>query len=825
MKGIFACFMAFCLSLVTWAIAPEITLAQTLPIFTLGGSHPLLALSTGSLKAMIQQDFDSSLKIDFDEFPDNTLSPIYSPAAYDANNSAPTITFRAFFAGQDYSFEPDRDCNDAAELGCVIGNPSNPLSLATGAYVRTARVGSDSQASMKRALKTQDNAAYSIFFDKDVAAFGVSVLNLDTVGSVAVKFFDRQGTLLKQVTNQKIGNEFIGFGTNDDTDKIAGIQLSLVNPEMGGYNIGDFSFIQKAYQANVQPKTVIDPHKILNGVHPVDTDAFKTPTGYITFKEESSDIWTVKYEPKDYGAGSQAPNITFRAFFEGQGYSEETSKDCGFSSELGCIIRDPSYPLSIASTPVVRSARRKHESTASDGYVLDTQDHAAYSALFDKDVASIGVRVLGFDSIGHTLIKVYDREGNLLGQVSNHRRGDEFFGFATDDESNKIAGLQVSMIDGEFDGYLLGDITFIQTVKSVNQPPIANPTSISESATEGVKYDLKLDGFFSDPDNDTLRYDFGSGSFPNWLTIDSNTGELSGIPPASAAAQTFKFKVIADDNQGNGTAELSVTIAVKAGNKPPVANPTSISESATEGVKYEEKLDVYFSDPDNDTLSYIFGSGSHPSWLTIDSNTGELSGIPPASAAGQTFKFKVTADDSQGNKLAELSITLDIKAAIPQCGNNLVVNGGFEEPDVSKTYVSFEKDIPGWQLLEGNEIEVDNQYVSPPSYGFEGMQIVELDAFQPTKIVQKIPTQVGKEYKLSFAFKANPHEKQNKLRIRWGNTDVANLEKTDKDTAWQTYTYNLTATKNTTELSFDNLDEVADGFGTFIDGVKVQLCQ
>ncbi|GGA24277.1 putative Ig domain-containing protein [Okeania sp. KiyG1] len=124
--------------------------------------------------------------------------------------------------------------------------------------------------------------------------------------------------------------------------------------------------------------------------------------------------------------------------------------------------------------------------------------------------------------------------------ISNHRRGDEFFGFATDDDSSKVAGLQVSMIDGEFDGYLLGEMRFIQTVKSVNQPPKANQTSISESATEGVKYDLKLDGYFSDRDNDTLSYSFGSVSSLSWLTVDSNTGELSGIPPVGAANQTFK---------------------------------------------------------------------------------------------------------------------------------------------------------------------------------------------------------------------------------------------------------------------------------------------
>ncbi|NEO58304.1 MAG: DUF642 domain-containing protein, partial [Okeania sp. SIO3B5] len=169
------------------------------------------------------------------------------------------------------------------------------------------------------------------------------------------------------------------------------------------------------------------------------------------------------------------------------------------------------------------------------------------------------------------------------------------------------------------------------------------------------------------------------------------------------------------------------------------------------------------------------------------------------------------------------------KAAIPQCGNNLVVNGGFEEPDISKNpypsnYVSFEDNIPGWQLLEGTEIEVDSQYIDYPIP--EGSQFVELDAQKETvKIAQEIPTEVGKKYKLSFAFKANSPT-QNILNVRWGNKNVLNLEKTQKDTVWQTYTDDkLEATTTSTTLSFDNLNEELDGYGFHIDAVKVQLCE
>ncbi|GGA24271.1 hypothetical protein [Okeania sp. KiyG1] len=86
-------------------------------------------------------------------------------------------------------------------------------------------------------------------------------------------------------------------------------------------------------------------------------------------------------------------------------------------------------------------------------------------------------------------------------------------------------------------------------------------------------------------------------------------------------------------------------------------------------------------------------------------------------------------------------------------------------------------------------------------------------------------SKIGKKYKLSFGFKANSSI-QNILNVRWGNKNVLNLEKTEKDAVWQTYTDDkLEATTTSATLSFDNLNEKEDGFGFLIDAVKVQLCQ
>ncbi|MGB3510520.1 MAG: DUF642 domain-containing protein [Microcoleaceae cyanobacterium] len=165
--------------------------------------------------------------------------------------------------------------------------------------------------------------------------------------------------------------------------------------------------------------------------------------------------------------------------------------------------------------------------------------------------------------------------------------------------------------------------------------------------------------------------------------------------------------------------------------------------------------------------------------------------------------------------LAFTCLNISPKLAIA-AESNLVVNGSFEMPGVN--FVGFEKSIQGWELSAGSVIEIDDKYITKP---FEGLQSVELDSYSVSAIYQDIPTEAGKTYKLTFAFKANPKASENKLNVGWGDTVVANLNKTATDTEWEIYTYDRKATSTSTRLSFDNLDETSDGFGTYIDGVSV----
>ncbi|MDE5100051.1 MAG: DUF642 domain-containing protein, partial [Trichodesmium sp. St16_bin4-tuft] len=143
---------------------------------------------------------------------------------------------------------------------------------------------------------------------------------------------------------------------------------------------------------------------------------------------------------------------------------------------------------------------------------------------------------------------------------------------------------------------------------------------------------------------------------------------------------------------------------------------------------------------------------------------------------------------------------------------NLVINGSFENPGVTKV----------WKLSQGPNIEVQSGNAGQPH---DGKKLVELDGDAVSKIYQDIPTEVGKTYKLTFAFSPRPGVADNKLNVYWGDTLVAKLSKNGKGfqgTKWKVYTYDdLKATSTRTRLSFDNLNEKSDTLGSYIDAISV----
>ena len=212
------------------------------------------------------------------------------------------------------------------------------------------------------------------------------------------------------------------------------------------------------------------------------------------------------------------------------------------------------------------------------------------------------------------------------------------------------------------DGALSDTGSIVFTVNGVAEvPELASP--IADTATaEDSGFVLDVSSNFADVDSDlvfsaTLE---GGAPLPSWLSFNTSTGVFSGTP-LNANVGTINVTVTATE-QG-GTANVSDTFALEVTNTNDAPNivgaaPSITGETGSAITSID--LDNFFSDPDvGDTLTYSVTSGSLPAGLSLDGNTGVISGEPTAAFNGTV---EVTASDGNGGTRAR-NLSIDITSS------------------------------------------------------------------------------------------------------------------------------------------------------------------
>lgn len=169
-----------------------------------------------------------------------------------------------------------------------------------------------------------------------------------------------------------------------------------------------------------------------------------------------------------------------------------------------------------------------------------------------------------------------------------------------------------------------------------NNPPIINSTPLKQVNEESAYiYDVEA----TDSDNDVLSYSF---SGPSWLSINTSNGVITGTALSVNADTIFNVTVQVSD----GTASVSQSYILTVINVPiPVNNPPIIISTAITEVNENEEYfyDVDATDADGDTLTYSLTQA--PSWLSINPNSGLISGTSPSINANADFNITITVSD------------------------------------------------------------------------------------------------------------------------------------------------------------------------------------
>ena len=165
-------------------------------------------------------------------------------------------------------------------------------------------------------------------------------------------------------------------------------------------------------------------------------------------------------------------------------------------------------------------------------------------------------------------------------------------------------------------------------------------------------------------------------------------------------------------------------------------------------------------------------------------------------------------------------ITGDDTVASGQYGSELIVNGGFEDPDIATgSYGIFPGGITGWTVNSG-AIELQDNY--PGLIGaIEGAQHLELDSTGNSAIAQAVATTAGETYKVEFLYspRNDVSADSNPVEVWWNGTLLDTI--TGTTAGWQLHQYSVSATGASTSLELRSAG-TNDSLGGFIDAVSVK---
>ena len=171
------------------------------------------------------------------------------------------------------------------------------------------------------------------------------------------------------------------------------------------------------------------------------------------------------------------------------------------------------------------------------------------------------------------------------------------------------------------------------------------------------------------------------------------------------------------------------------------------------------------------------------------------------------------------NPLKTAFAAIAFAAALPAHAN-LLIDGGFEQPALSRGSYATLTSIPGW--IGAPTIEVQNHVAGSP---YEGNQYVELDTDANSSMYQDVSTIAGVTYQIHFEYSPRPGvaAMSNGISAFWNNSLYAMVALNGiglNDTSWTGYDFTTVATGSTSRLMFSAFG-TSDSLGGYLDNVSV----
>ncbi|MFY4787916.1 VCBS domain-containing protein [Aliarcobacter butzleri] len=222
------------------------------------------------------------------------------------------------------------------------------------------------------------------------------------------------------------------------------------------------------------------------------------------------------------------------------------------------------------------------------------------------------------------------------------------------------------------------------TVENLNKAPVWGTIADQTISGDGIKNIVATTwSNVSDADGDeiTVSATLSTGDpLPTWLKFNPNTLTFSGNPPENTG--TLSIRLNAFDGQETGYKYFKL-IFTNDNDRPILANEIKDTTWDGEGsFSYQIPVGTFTdSDPSDDNFTYtakLADGSALPSWLTI-SNTGLISGNPPAGYPSLTIVVTANDGSNQSNATQTDTFVLHLK------NNNDI-------PSLTNTAISIDED-------------------------------------------------------------------------------------------------------------------------------------
>lgn len=178
------------------------------------------------------------------------------------------------------------------------------------------------------------------------------------------------------------------------------------------------------------------------------------------------------------------------------------------------------------------------------------------------------------------------------------------------------------------------------------------PVFLTQSGTLGTYIEespMSVQVSAIDDESSNLIFSIISGSLPTGLSLNSATGEISGIPSDIIPNITYSFTVSVTDGNNSASRNFSITI----NDRGPVWQTSQTLSSFSKDIAYSQLVEAV--DDNLQVVSYSLVAGSLPTGFAINSSTGEISGT---TSLDTEATFTIRATDTNSGAYSDRQFTI-----------------------------------------------------------------------------------------------------------------------------------------------------------------------